>query len=158
MTMDPGALISYDIRLMEDDLGQWLPPEVLKEAMEEVLPFVEQAIKDNFDTRQNEWRPLAESTIRQRLRQGYGPSPILVRSETLKDNVASGHEVDINSTEISGGTYPNDNAKAPYSDVPLGDYLESLEAQRPFYDLSDEQQTAIFDKFVNIISAKLELK
>jgi hypothetical protein len=156
--MDPGALITYDIRIMEDDLGAWLPQEVLKEAMEETLVYVEQAIKDNFTTRQSEWTPLAQSTIRQRLRQGYGPSPILVRSGTLRDNVASGHEVDINSTEISGGTYPNDDAKAPYSDVPLGDYLEALEKVRPFYDLSDEQQNTIFNKFVEIISAKLELK
>jgi hypothetical protein len=136
MTMDPGALISYNINVLEDDLAAWLPPEVLKEAMEEALVMVEQEIKANFDTRQGQWQPLARSTQLQSLRQGYGPTaPILERSGTLRDNVASGHEVSVSSGEISGGTFPNDDATAPYSKVPLGDYLEGLEKERPFYDL-----------------------
>ena len=158
MTMDPGALITYNIQVLEDDMGAWLPPDVLKDAMEEVLPLVEQEIKANFDTRQGQWRPLARSTQLQRLRQGYGPTaPILVRSGTLRDNVASGHEVSVSSTEISGGTYPNDDATAPYSKTPLGDYLEALEEERPFYDLDDSQEAKIFDRFVAILSEKLGL-
>jgi hypothetical protein len=156
--MDPGALITYDIRILEDDLGAWLPAEELKAAMEETLKVVEEEIKANFDSRQASWRPLAIGTIQQRLRQGYGPGPILIRSGTLRDNVASGHEVSVDSTEISGGTYPNDDAEAPYSRVSIGEYLEQLEAERPFYDLSDEQQERIFNRFVEIISDRLELK
>jgi len=156
--MDPGALISYDIRLLEDDLSAWLPPDVLKEAMMEALTVVEDEIKNNFTARQGSWTPLARSTQLQRVRQGYGPtSPILVRSGVLRDNVASGHEVSVNSTEITGGTYPNDDAQAPYSKVSIGDYLEGLEAARPFYDLSDSQQEKVFDKFVEILSDKLGL-
>ena len=159
MTMDPGALITYNIKVLEDDLGAWLPQEVLKSAMEEALTLVEQEIKANFDTRQGQWQPLARSTQLQRLRQGYGPTaPILVRSGTLRDNVASGHEVSASSGEISGGTYPNDDATAPYSKVPLGDYLEGLNNERNFYDLDDGQQEKIFDKFVEIISDKLGLR
>ena len=158
MTMDPGALITYNINVLEDDMSAWLPPEVLKSAMDEALVIVEQEIKANFDTRQGQWQPLARSTQLQRLRQGYGPTaPILERSGTLRDNVASGHEVSVSSSEISGGTYPNDDATAPYSKVPLGDYLEGLEAVRPFYDLDDSQQEKIFNKFVEIISDKLGL-
>jgi hypothetical protein len=159
MTMDPGALISYNIKVMEDDLGAWLPADVLKSAMEEALVLVEQEIQGNFDTRQGQWQPLAMSTQMQRLRQGYGPNaPILERSGTLRDNVASGHEVSVSSDEISGGTFPNDDATAPYSKVPIGDYLEGLNEVRNFYDLDEGQQSKIFEKFVEIISDKLGLK
>jgi len=157
--MDPGALISFDIRLLEDDLSAWLPPDVLKEAMMEALTVVEDEIKTSFTARQGSWTPLARSTQLQRMRQGYGPtSPILVRSGVLRDNVASGHEVSVNSTEITGGTYPNDDAQAPYSKVSIGDYLEGLNNQREFFTLSDDQEAKVFNKFIDIISDKLELE
>lgn len=43
---------------------------------------------ERFDSEgHGEWQPLAESTIRDRARQGYGPGPILQRTKDLRDSL-----------------------------------------------------------------------
>jgi phage gpG-like protein len=53
---------------------------------EEFAGYHRRAILRNFaaEGRPRRWPPLAETTIRDRERQGYGPGPILVRSGRMK--------------------------------------------------------------------------
>lgn len=155
--MDP-TFLSFDAKALEVDFNSIIPLSVLADAMAEALDEIEAAIVANFDKNQGSWRPLAQSTIQQRLRQGYGPGPILVRSGTLRDNAAVAHSVVASTNEIKGSVYPDEGSQAPYSHVSIGAYLQTLNAQRPFYQLDDSQQAQVLDKFYAIIRDKLGLK
>jgi hypothetical protein len=150
--------LSFKISDLEGLARQILSPEVLKGAMSAALDEMESQVKANFTLRQGQWKPLAQLTQLQRLRQGYGPqSPILVRSGTLKDNVASGREVEITGNELRGDVYPNDDASTPYGDASLGDYMEALDKARPFYDLTAQQMSKVYEAFENSLVESLGL-
>jgi hypothetical protein len=58
--------------------------------------------------------------------------------------------------EIRGDVFPNDDAKAPYSDASLGDYMEALDKVRPFYDLDDEQMEKVYAVFEESLFSQLD--
>jgi hypothetical protein len=151
------AYLSFKPSDLEGLAREILSPAILQKAMAAALDEIERQLNINFDKRQANWKPLAKSTQRQRLSQGYGPtSPILVRSETLMKNAASGREIEIRGEEIRGDVFPNDDAKAPYSDASLGDYMEALDKARPFYDLDNEQMEKVYAVFEESLFSQLE--
>jgi hypothetical protein len=150
------SYLSFKSSDLEGLAREILSPAILAKAMSAALDEMERQLKTNFEKRQGEWKPLAKSTQLQRLSQGYGPtSPILVRSETLMSNAASGREIEIRDGELRGDVFPNDDAKAPYSDASLGDYMEALDAARPFYDLDDEQMEKVYAVFEESLFSQL---
>jgi hypothetical protein len=152
------AFLTFKISDLEGIAREILSPAVLEKAMSAALDEVEVQLKENFANRQGDWTPLAKSTITQRLRQGYGAGPILVRSATLMSNAASGREVEITGDEIRGDVFPNDDARAPYSKVSLGDYMEALNKVRPFYDLDDSQMARVYEVFENSLVDSMGLR
>jgi hypothetical protein len=153
------SYLSFNTSDLEGLAREILSPAILEKAMSTALDEMENQLKVNFDKKQGSWKPLAKSTQRQRLSQGYGPtSPILVRSETLMRNAASGREVEVKDGEIRGDVFPNDDAKAPYSNASLGDYMEALNNARPFYDLDDGQMEKVYavfeDALLDLIGAE----
>jgi hypothetical protein len=151
------SYLSFKTSDLEGLAREILSPAVLEKAMSAALDEMERQLEINFAKRQGEWKPLARSTQLQRLRQGYGPtSPILIRSGTLMSNAASGREIEVKNGEIRGDVFPNDDAKAPYSDASLGDYMEALDSQRPFYDLDDEQMEKVYAVFEESLFSQLD--
>ncbi|MBA3829896.1 MAG: hypothetical protein H0X33_13230 [Taibaiella sp.] len=157
MSFDLGkSYLTFKTSDLEALARELLSDSVLEKAMSSALDEIERLLGENFESRQSEWKPLARSTQLQRLGQGYGPtSPILVRSGTLKGNAVSGREIEIKDGEVRGDVFPNDDAKAPYSDASLGDYMEALDKIRPFYDLSDEQMEKVYTKFEESLLSQL---
>jgi hypothetical protein len=150
------SFLSFKTSDLEGLAREILSPAVLEKAMSAALDEIERQLKENFTKRQGNWEPLAKSTQLQRLRQDYNPtSPILVRSKTLMENAASGREIEIRDGELRGDVFPNDDAKAPYSDTPLGDYMEALDKQRAFYDLDDKQMEKVYAVFEESLAAQL---
>jgi hypothetical protein len=150
--------LSFKISDLEGLAREILSPQVLEKAMHAALDEVENSMKQNFTEKQGEWKPLAISTQRQRQRLGYGPqSPILIRSSTLMNNAASGREVEVTGDQLRGDVYPNDDATPPYGTSSIGDYMEALDAVRPFYSLSEQQMTAVYAAFENSIAESLGL-
>jgi hypothetical protein len=150
--------LSFKISDLEGLAREILSPQILEKAMHAALNEVENSMKINFTERQGEWKPLAISTQHQRMRQGYGPqSPILVRSGTLMENAASGREVEITGDELRGDVFPNDDAAPPYGTSSIGDYMEALDSIRPFYNLSEQQMTAVYAAFENSLTESLGL-
>lgn len=150
--------ISYDLKAIEASFNAWLPPEEVKAAMDETLKEVEAIIKAHFSNRQGDWKALTPTTQAQRGYQGYPPSaPILVRSGTLRDHVAGGKEVDVTPDGVRAGVFPLD-ATPEYGDRSIADYAEVLDRERPFYDLSPEEEEQVAQRFEEILARKLGLK
>lgn len=150
--------LSFKISDLEGVASQLLSPQVLEKAMSAALDEVELQLRQNFLVRQSEWKPLALATQRQRMRQGYGPqSLILVRSSTLMENAASGREIQVTGDEIRGDVFPNDDAQPPYGSASIGEYMEALDATRPFYDLSDAQMAKVYQAFEDTLANELGL-
>lgn len=111
-------------------------------AVQATLPTVEDEIKENFTVYQSQWDALSALTIKERARLGFGPTPILVRSETLKDNVAALHTVETSGSRVIGKVAPQE-ATAPYGDGrPITQYAADLNAKRQYYDLKRAEAKA----------------
>jgi hypothetical protein len=150
--------LSFKLTDLEGLTRQILSPDVLTKAMGSALDEVENQLKQGFQERQGQWKPLAKSTQLQRLGQGYGPqSPILIRSETLMNNAASGREIQITGGELRGDVFPNDDASPEYSNSSIGDYMETLDRVRPFYDLTEAQMSKVYEAFENSLIDSLGL-
>jgi hypothetical protein len=147
----------FEIADLEEYFRAILTPEILEKAMKFALDEVEARVKQNFSDRQADWKPLALSTQYQRQRQHYNPvSPILVRSGTLKNNVAAGREIQITNGEIRGDVFPLD-AIPKYGSESIIEYAEALDKIRPFYDLDEAAMDAVYGKFLASISEDLGL-
>lgn len=76
----------------------------IPQVLESAVPTIRAAHRAVFDTEgaagRGAWAPLAPSTIRQRLRLGYGAGPILVRTGALRDHVLS---ADAQINRVGGG-------------------------------------------------------
>lgn len=149
--------ITFDLKT----LGSWgdllhdlVDPNALRDAMLETLDEIEGIVQNHFEDNESGWKALAASTVKQRIRLNYQPGPILLRSGTLKDNVAANRDIEISGSEISGAVFPA-AATAPYSDVPITEYAEALDKVRPFYELSDDEADEVFDIFEEKVAEKL---
>ena len=149
--------ITFDLKT----IGSWgdllqgvVDPNALRDAMLETLDEVEEIIMNHFEDRSSGWKALAASTIKDRLRLGYQAGPILLRSGTLKENVAANRDVSIQGSEISGAVFPAE-ATAPYSNTSITEYAAILDETRPFYDLTDDEAEKVFDILQEKIAEKL---
>ena len=107
-----------------------LNPARLEVAMEAAITETVKIIQGHFETNQSNWKPLAASTIRERIRLGYGPAPILVREGTLRDEYSvEGHEI------TDGG-----HAGSVYSHNIIAVVQNAV---RDFYTLTPEDQRAV---------------
>lgn len=137
-----------------DALAGVIDQTALRDAMLETLDEVEDIIIDHFEDKQASWDALNAATIQQRLRLGFGAGPILVRTGTLRDNVAANRDVEIDGTEISGAVFPAE-VTPPKGKTPITEYAEALDKVRPFYDLSDDELEKVFDILEEKIAEKL---
>jgi hypothetical protein len=156
--------ISYDFKSVLDKIGgaelfeMFLPHHLLEEAMRETLDEMERLIKMKFTTNQSTWKALRPATIKERIAGGFGPGPKLVRSGTLRDNIAKGHEVQFIGDTVLGGVYPQGDAKAPYgSGESIDDYAEALNEVRPFMDLTAEDEKHLAAFYEQALANKLGL-
>lgn len=119
----------------------------IEDAMVEAGKKEQEIIESHFDSFQSQWLPLKTYTVAQRRKQGYnGPTPILERSKVLRENVATQHQIIIGGHNVTLIVSPG-SAKTNYSDENIQDYAAALDAQRPFYAISDQDQTE-FNKFL----------
>jgi hypothetical protein len=129
-------------------------PKAIEDAMYETLDELEAVIEEHFADNEAGWKALAAATVRQRVRLGYEPGPILMRSGTLKENVARNKQVTVTDTEVFGSVSPAE-ATAPYSKVPITEYIEALDNVRSFFYLLDDETDKIFDILVEKVAEKL---
>jgi hypothetical protein len=158
MASEQGVIAGIGIDLAQVDWAQafagLFDPKVISDAMYETLDEMEAIIEEHFADKEPGWKALAAGTIAQRLLQGYEAGPILTRSGTLKENVARNKQVTIQGTEVFGSVSPS-QATVPEGRVPITEYAAALDAVRPFYDLSDEEQDRLFDILEEKIAQKL---
>lgn len=113
-----------------------------------VIPTAQERIQKHFEDRQGVWEPLKPSTIAQRKRLGFGPTPILVRSRVLVENVASVvTPANKNGQVITASIGPDNSAQTSYGKQPLGEYIAALDEVRPFFDLNDDDLQAVDEAF-----------
>jgi phage gpG-like protein len=122
----------------------------LEEPMKQVIEAYSEEIQENFDVegRPEKWEDLASSTIATRVRQGYGPGPILERSGALKDEATDPGSWDITiegQTVVGLQAVPGYGAfhitGAPGSNMPERDW-SYMSPQ--FLDYADE----IYDEYL----------
>lgn len=98
-------------------------------AMAEAEQLLVQQIEANFATESaagDGWQPLAEMTLEDRARKGFGPGPILERTGELRKAATSIREHDHESAAVGA---PDDHyakyhaSSAPRSKIPLRDFL-----------------------------------
>lgn len=106
-------------------------------AMEAGQEKAAEIAQGHFQTNQGNWKPLAAATIKQRRYLGFDPTPILVRSETLKDHIADVRTIEISGSVITGIISPSTEAVAPRSKTPISEYAAALDNVRPFFDLAN---------------------
>ena len=110
--------------------------ELLIDAMRDCSPVMAQAehalveqIEANFATESaagDGWQPLAQATLEDRARKGFGPGPILERTGELRKAATSIREHDHESAAAGA---PDDHyakyhaSSAPRSKIPLRDFL-----------------------------------
>lgn len=112
--------------------------------MQEAERIVTEAIDRNFASESaagDPWPPLAASTIADRQRKGYGPGPILQRTQTLRGSMKGSH--DNESAEVG----PSEDIDYAWTHE-AGDASRNIPA-RPYLrvTVSDEQaiENAIWD-------------
>ena len=106
-------------------------------AMEAGQDKATEIIQGHFQTNQGSWKPLAAATILQRQYLGFDPTPILVRSETLKKHIADVRTIETSGSVITGTISPSTEATAPYGKTPISEYAAALDKVRPFFDLAN---------------------
>ena len=144
--------IGIDLKALDwgETLDGMLDMDAIREAGLETGDEMEDEIQNNFEDREDGWKALAVSTIKQRVRAGFEPGPIMLRSGTLKENCAANREVTLNNGVLTVAVFPAE-ATAPYSSVPITEYAAALDAVRPFYDFDDDQA----EKLLDILEEKL---
>jgi hypothetical protein len=107
----------------------------LRPALEKTKEVIEAKFKSN----PSDWKPLAQFTIFERRRLGFGPTPILFRTGRLQS--ASVQEVAVDSpTEGHVSTSDPEAIKQNNG--------EGRIPARPFYKLSDADRAMILDTFL----------
>jgi hypothetical protein len=100
----------------------------LRPAFEAVLEAFDRIVERNFETESaagEAFAPLAPSTIEDRARQGFGPSPILQRTKTMRGGATASRDFGSDFAEVS----PSPDLPAAYhmslaprSKIPFRDF------------------------------------
>lgn len=146
----------FDFKFNAPELADALNQKIQKavdDTLLETLELVETLLREKVE--RGVFKPLALATVRQRLALGYSATPPLIRSETLLNNFAALKVTKRHSNGIEGYVYPNSNARAPYSKVPIGEYMEALNRARPFMELTPDDRKKVSQFFEKRLAERL---
>ena len=109
--VDPNAALHLSINILAARMQDW--SDVFAE---KTAPTLQTYVQANIESEGGEfgvvWPPLAEATIKDRIRRGYGAGPMLQREGTLFDSFAEGdanHVQEVSAEEMTWGS------SVPYS-------------------------------------------
>ena len=143
--------IRYDDRRLQQLLNR-LQGRVdnLEPAMREIAGHLVDSVAGSFESQSapdgTAWEPLADSTIRERLRRGYGAGPILERSGDLASRILADWDDEV----AVAGTNLIYAATHHY-----GDERRSIPA-RPFLGVTDEARSAIVGSLLDHLGEPLD--
>ena len=144
--------IRYDDRALQALLNR-LQRQVdnLEPAMREIAGHLVSSVEDSFAGQAapdgSDWEPLADRTIRDRLRRGYGAGPILERSGNLASQILADWDDEV----AVAGTNLEYAATHHY-----GDPRRNIPA-RPFLGVSDEARQAIIHTLLDHLGEPLDV-
>ena len=79
----------------------------LSPLMRRVAGIMPDAVEENFERQgRPRWKPLKESTIRQREKQGYWPGKILQRTGRLASSIESTYSKTLARVQVGGSQFP----------------------------------------------------
>lgn len=106
--VDPALIPDADLSPLLDALQDFEP------VLEEFIQTLQSGERAGFETQGGafglEWAPLADSTVKERFRRGYGPDQPLVRTGNLADHI--GQAVNLTPSSVDVGI---DLAQVPYA-------------------------------------------
>ena len=145
--------IRYDDRRPQQLLNR-LQGQVdnLEPAMREIAGHLVSSVEDSFRTQAEPdgtaWEPLADSTIRDRLREGSGRGPILTRSKDLSGMILAdwGDDVAVAGTNLIYAATHH-----------YGDQDRRRIPARPFLGVSDEAREAIIRTLLDHLGEPLDV-
>lgn len=142
----------FDASTLTDELNKKIEKAV-DETLLEALDLVEQLLKENI--LKGSFKPLAASTVCQRLALGFSASPPLIRSRTLLENFAALKTTHRRPGGVEGYVYPNAAATTPYSQTSIGEYMARLNKDRPFLELSSDDRQKVKEFFEKRLAERL---
>ncbi|MCY4059292.1 MAG: phage virion morphogenesis protein [Gammaproteobacteria bacterium] len=149
--------IEYDDRDVQDALNR-LQARVddLDPVMREIAGHLKDSVDEAFASQAtpdgSAWKPLAESTIVDRLRRGYRAGPILERSGDLAGRLLAVWDAE-SAVVGSGQTFGGNVLAAAVHHFGTRD---GRVPARPFFAVSDEARSAIIDSLLDHLGEPLE--
>jgi hypothetical protein len=116
----------------------------LQAGLHAALAKAKEVVEAKFTNNPADWVPLAQYTILDRRRQGYGPTPILYRTGHLKGVAVQQMQVEGNTGTISTSDPIAVKQNNGAGKIPA----------RPFYNLSDTDKKVIIEAFKSGIKGK----
>ena len=151
--------IEYDDRAVQDALNR-LRDRVddLEPVMREIAGHLQSSVDDAFGSQTapdgSTWKPLAESTIADRLRRGYRAGPILERSGDLAGRILA--DWDDESAVVGSNQTFDKKGNVLATAVHHFGTRDGRIAARPFFDVSDEARSAIIWSLLDHLGESLE--
>ena len=151
--------ISYDDSAVRETLNR-LATRVddLEPAMREIAGHLKDSVDESFASQAapdgSAWKPLAESTIVDRLRRGYRAGPILERSGDLAGRILADWD-DESAVVGSNQTFDKKGNVLAAAVHHFGTRDGRIPA-RPFFDVSDEARSAIIGSLLDHLGEPLE--
>ena len=149
--------IAYDDRAVQDALNR-LRDRVddLQPAMREIAGHLKDSVDEAFASESapdgSAWKPLADSTIADRLRNRYGAGPILERSGDLAGRILADWDDEL-AVVGSNQTFGGDVLAAAVHHFGTRD---GRIPARPFFGVSDEARSAIIRGVLDHIGEPLD--
>ena len=130
----------------------------LEPAMREIAGHLQSSVDDAFKSQAapdgSAWKPLAESTIVDRLRRGYRAGPILERSGDLAGRILADWD-DESAVVGSNQTFDKKGNVLAAAVHHFGTRDGRIPA-RPFFDVSDEVRSALIGSLLDHLGEPLE--
>lgn len=151
--------IEYDDRALQDALNR-LADRVddLEPVMREIAGHLKDSVDEAFGSQTapdgSTWKPLAESTIIDRLRRGYRAGPILERSGDLAGRILADWD-DESAVVASNQTFDKKGDVLAAAVHHFGTRDGRIPA-RPFFAVSDEARAAIIRSLLDHLGEPLQ--
>jgi len=118
----------------------------LSPLMRRVAGIMADAVEENFERQgRPRWKPLKESTIRQREKQGYWPGKILQQTGRLASSIESRYDKTTASVQVGGSNFPYAAIHQFGGKAGPGRVVEI--PARPYLTLTDEDLKEIEGEF-----------
>ena len=118
----------------------------LSPLMRRVAGIMADAVEENFERQgRPRWKPLKESTIRQREKEGYWPGKILQRTGRLASSIESRYGKTEASVQVGGSQFPYAAIHQFGGKAGPGRKVEI--PARPYLTLSDDDLKEIEEEF-----------